>query len=50
MVRSITGTLIDVGRGRLPEGRIRRMLTTGDRRLAGTTAPPQGLSLVGVEY
>ena len=50
MVRSIAGTLIDVGRGRLPEGTVRRMLKTGDRRLAGTTAPPQGLSLVVVEY
>ena len=50
MARSIAGTLIDVGRGRLPAGTVRRMLTTGDRRLAGTTAPPQGLSLVVVEY
>ncbi len=50
MVRSIAGTLIDVGRGRLPEGTVRRMLRMGDRRLAGTTAPPQGLVLVSVTY
>ena len=50
MVRSIAGTLIDVGRGRLPQGTVRRMLKTRDRRLAGTTAPPQGLTLVSVEY
>ncbi len=50
MVRSIAGTLIDIGRGRLPPGTIRRMLRTGDRRLAGTTAPAQGLVLVSVSY
>lgn len=50
MVCSIAGTLIDVGRGRLPEGTVRRMLKMGDRRLAGTTAPSQGLALVSVEY
>jgi tRNA pseudouridine38-40 synthase len=50
MVRSIAGTLLDVGRGRLPEGTVRRMLKTGDRRLAGTTAPPRGLTLVSVNY
>ncbi|MBI4341731.1 MAG: tRNA pseudouridine(38-40) synthase TruA [Candidatus Omnitrophica bacterium] len=50
MVRTIAGTLIDVGRGRLPAGTIRRMLTTGDRRLTGTVAPARGLTLISVEY
>lgn len=50
MVRSIAGTLIDVGRGRLPEGTVRRMLQSRDRRLAGTTAPGKGLALVRVTY
>ena len=50
MVRSIVGTLLDIGRGRLPPGTIRRMLKTGDRRLAGTTAPAKGLTLVRVTY
>ena len=50
MVRSIAGTLIDVGRGRLPAGTVKRMLATGDRRLAGTTAPPHGLALMEVRY
>ena len=50
MARSIAGTLIDVGRGRLPAGTVRRMVRTGDRRLAGTTAPPQGLCLMAVDY
>ena len=50
MVRSMVGTLIDVGRGRLPPGTVRRMLTTGQRGLAGTTAPACGLTLLCVRY
>jgi tRNA pseudouridine38-40 synthase len=50
MVRSIVGTLLDVGRGRLPAGTIRTMLRTKQRRLAGTTAPAKGLTLVDVQY
>jgi tRNA pseudouridine38-40 synthase len=50
MVRSVAGTLLDIGRGRLPPGTMRRMLVTGERRLAGTTAPPRGLALVFVAY
>jgi len=50
MVRSIAGTLLDIGRGHLPQGTVHRMLQTGERRLAGTTAPPHGLTLVSVTY
>ncbi|MDP3722403.1 MAG: tRNA pseudouridine(38-40) synthase TruA [Candidatus Omnitrophota bacterium] len=50
MVRSIVGTLIDVGRGHRPPGTIRRLLTTRQRRLAGPTAPARGLALVEVRY
>lgn len=50
MVRSIVGTLLDVGRGRLPPGTVRRMLRTGHRQLAGTTAPAKGLTLLSVIY
>ena len=50
MVRSIAGTLIDVGRGRLPSGTVRAMLAKRDRRLAGTTAPAKGLTLLCVAY
>lgn len=50
MVRSIAGTLIDVGRGRLPAGTMRKMLRTKTRTLAGTTAPAKGLTLVQVTY
>jgi tRNA pseudouridine38-40 synthase len=50
MVRSITGTLIDVGRGRLPAGTVRRLLASGRRVDAGTTAPAHGLTLMAVRY
>jgi tRNA pseudouridine38-40 synthase len=50
MVRSIAGTLLDVGRGRLSPGTVRRMLRTGRRALAGTTAPAKGLALISVDY
>lgn len=50
MVRSIAGTLIDIGRGRLPGGTVRRLLRSGRRELAGTTAPAKGLVLVSVMY
>ncbi len=50
MVRSIAGTLLDIGRGRRPSGTVRRMFATGDRSLAGTTAPARGLVLVFVDY
>ncbi len=50
MVRSIAGTLIDIGRGRLSPGTMRRLLTTRDRAQAGTTAPARGLTLVSVSY
>lgn len=50
MVRIIVGTLLDVGRGRWPPERVRHVLLSKDRQLAGTTAPPHGLCLVKVEY
>jgi len=50
MVRAITGTLVDVGRGRFEPENVRRMIAEGDRSLAGPTAPPQGLYLVSVDY
>ena len=50
MVRTIVGTLDDVGRGlRTPES-IAGVLDARDRRAAGPTAPAQGLTLVSVKY
>jgi len=45
MVRVITGTLVDVARGRLPSERPAELLTSGDRTRAGVTAPAHGLYL-----
>src|SRR5439155_5431989 len=50
MVRSIAGTLIEVGRGHIPESRVAEVLSAEDRREAGPTAPPQGLFLMRVTY
>ncbi|MBX6314390.1 MAG: tRNA pseudouridine(38-40) synthase TruA [Isosphaeraceae bacterium] len=50
MVRAITGTLVLVGSGKWPEGRVAEVLAAEDRAQAGPTAPPQGLFLVRVRY
>ncbi len=49
MMRVIAGTLVDVGRGRLPEGAVVRALASGTRSLLGMTAPPEGLYLEHIE-
>ncbi|MCL2724990.1 MAG: tRNA pseudouridine(38-40) synthase TruA [Polyangiaceae bacterium] len=49
MVRILTGTLVDVGRGRLPAGTIVRALAGKDRALAGQTAPAHGLVLEHID-
>jgi len=50
MVRAITGTLVQVGRGFWPESQVADVLAAMDRRLAGPTAPPEGLFLMRVTY
>jgi tRNA pseudouridine38-40 synthase len=50
MVRTIVGTLVEVGRGVRPETWPAEVLAARDRRAAGRTAPPQGLFLLRVEY
>jgi len=50
MVRNIAGTLIDIGRGRIPEGSMRGILKARDRKAAGETAPSRGLCLIEVKY
>ena len=50
MVRIITGTLLEVGFGRMEPDQVREILEKKDRRLAGPTAPPQGLCLMKVDY
>jgi tRNA pseudouridine38-40 synthase len=50
MVRTIVGTLVEVGLGRRPADSVTTILNTRDRSAAGKTAPPQGLFLVRVDY
>lgn len=50
MVRSIMGTLVNVGRGYWPIEQVNQILDSGDRTQAGPTAPPQGLFLVHITY
>ncbi|MCD7819761.1 MAG: tRNA pseudouridine(38-40) synthase TruA [Lachnospiraceae bacterium] len=50
MVRIIVGTLLRVGSGRMEPEEMAAVLAAKDRGLAGDTAQPQGLTLVGIEY
>ena len=50
MVRNIVGTLVEVGRGHMAPERVGEIIAARDRSQAGRTAPPQGLSLMRVEY
>lgn len=50
MVRSVVGTLVDVGLGRLTAGDVRAILASHNREAAGQVAPPHGLSLWEVGY
>jgi tRNA pseudouridine38-40 synthase len=50
MVRTIAGTLVEIGRGRLEPSAIASALSSGDRQAAGPTAPASGLVLVRVVY
>lgn len=50
MVRSIVGTLVDVGLGKLSPGDVRPIMLATDRGAAGQVAPPIGLVLWEVGY
>ncbi|WP_146389656.1 tRNA pseudouridine(38-40) synthase TruA [Allorhodopirellula solitaria] len=50
MVRNLVGTMLEVARGRRPLDWIDEVLQSGDRTLAGATAPANGLILVRVNY
>ena len=50
MVRSIVGTMLEVGRGEKDSDTILTAIVSGDRDLAGKTAPANGLTLHKVDY
>ena len=50
MVRSIVGTLLQVGQGKISPERVLEILASRDRSQAGKTAPAHGLCLVEVSY
>lgn len=50
MVRNIVGTLAETGIGKISPEDFRQILLSKDRKLAGATAPPQGLFLMNVTY
>ncbi len=50
MVRSIVGTLVDVGLGKATPGDMRGIIVARDREAAGQVAPPHGLVLWEVGY
>jgi len=49
-VRNMVGTLVEVGRGHWSPKRVAEILTSGDRRQAGPTAPAHGLCLQWIKY
>jgi tRNA pseudouridine38-40 synthase len=50
MVRSLTGTLVAAGSGRLDPGEVPRILEARRRDAAAQMAPPHGLTLMRVRY
>jgi tRNA pseudouridine38-40 synthase len=50
MVRSLVGTMVDIGAGKFHAGEMRSILLRRERVAAGQVAPPQGLTLWEVGY
>jgi tRNA pseudouridine38-40 synthase len=50
MVRSLVGTLLDVGKGKITGEEFRAIVEAKDRGRAGQSAPAQGLFLVDIGY
>jgi tRNA pseudouridine38-40 synthase len=50
MVRTIAGTLVEVGRGKRSPEWVAEVIAAKDRCAAGQTAPPHGLSMLWVAY
>lgn len=50
MVRILTGTLVDIGIGKIGQRGMAKAIESMDREKAGHTAPPQGLYLSEIFY
>ena len=50
MVRTIVGTLLEIEGHNLPAEHMKQVLDACDRRKAGQTVSPNGLTLMKVEY
>jgi tRNA pseudouridine38-40 synthase len=50
MVRSIVGTLLDVGSGKSSIDDVKKIIESRDRKKAGANVPPYGLYLMSVKY
>jgi len=50
MVRIISGTLVEAGKGKIAPEQVREALAKGDRRKAGPTLPGHGLCLEWIRY
>jgi tRNA pseudouridine38-40 synthase len=50
MVRSVVGTLVEVGTGKRRPGEMLAIIRAADRAAAGDMAPPHGLCLWRVDY
>lgn len=50
MVRSVVALMVEVGRARIDPGAVPAIVAAADRSVAKGTAPPHGLTLVGVDY
>lgn len=50
MVRAIVGTLVDIGRGKMPPEAITDIIARRDRCSAGTSMPPHALYLTNITY
>jgi tRNA pseudouridine38-40 synthase len=50
MVRTIVGTLLEVGKEKMDTGTFKKIIEAKNRKKAGAAAPPQGLFLTKVQY
>ena len=50
MVRTLTGTIVNLDKSGADEDALKRILDARDRKKAGVTAPPDGLFLYEIKF